>query len=304
MRRLVACKALAWTAAAVITASGAAAITRIHGAPEMLDALAVSDSAILDLSAAIGMKLDALTVEGRAMTAREDLLAALDIERGIPILSVNVAQARAAIETLPWVKSAKIERRLPGSLHILLEERAPYALWQRGDRYTLVDQSGNTIVDVPDADPALPLIVGPDAPQHAAALFEALQTEIDLAGRVRGAVRVGARRWNVYLDAFDGGIAILLPEVDVTAAWARLATLEREHKILERDLDFIDMRLEDRLVVRIHSDSLPGDPALEGAAPTNRKKAPLSAPVMAPIPAPVDGPAAEPAASIDQKRNI
>ncbi len=303
MRRLVSRKTLAWTAAGVIAAGGAAAITHLHGSPAMPDALAhafaVPDSAILDLSAAIGMKLDALTVEGRAMTAREDLLAALDIERGIPILSVDVAQARAAIEALPWVKSAKIERRLPGSLHILLEERTPYALWQRGDRYTLVDQSGNAIVDVPDADPALPLIVGPDAPQHAAALFEALQSEVDLAGRVRGAVRVGARRWNVYLDAFDGGIAIRLPEVDVAAAWARLATLEREHKILERDLDFIDMRLEDRLVVRIHKDSLPANPALDAVAP---KKPP--APVTAPVTEPVNGPAAAPAALNAQKRNI
>jgi cell division protein FtsQ len=83
-------------------------------------------------------------------------------------------------------------------------------------------------------------------------------------------VRVGDRRWNVYLDTFEGGTAIRLPEDDIAGAWTRLAVLERDHKILERDLEFIDLRLEDRLVVRVNK-----DPAAEAAAAaaTSKKKA-------------------------------
>jgi cell division protein FtsQ len=265
MRRLMTRKTAVWGAAA-IAALGLAAVVKF--APVSPDS--DMDSVMLDISAALGMKLDALTVEGRTMTAREDLLAALDVERGSPILSINVANARTAIEALPWVKTAKVERRLPDAVHILLEERTPYALWQREGRYTLVDRDGKAIIDVPAADQTLPLIVGPDAPAHAAALFEALGTETTLAPRVRAAVRVGGRRWNVYLDSFEGGIAIRLPEENIAAAWTRLGALEREHKILERDLDFIDMRLEDRLVVRIHKDA-----AAQAASPTPKKKLPV-----------------------------
>ena len=257
MRRLMTARTLTWTALVVVASGLGAAVKFAPGAPAVAATLARIDDMTMDISAAVGLRLAALTVEGRAMTPRDDLLDALNIERGAPILDIDVAQARAAIEALPWVKTAKVERRLPDSVHILLQERSAYALWQQGHRYTLVDRDGKAIVDVPDAPPSLPLIVGPDAPKHAAALFEALDAEPELAGRVRAAVRVGARRWNVYLDAYEGGIAVRLPENDVAAAWARLAVLERDHRILERDLDFIDLRLEDRLVVRIHKQPEP-----------------------------------------------
>ncbi len=269
MRRLMTRKTLIWTTAILLVGAGGAAVKFAPQSIGLGENLAGLNGTMLDLSAALGMRLDALTVEGREMTSRDDLLAALDIERGSPILSIDVAHAKSAIEALPWVKTAKVERQLPDAVHILIEERTPYALWQRDGRYTLVDHDGKTIVDVPNADQSLPLIVGPDAPQHAAALFDTLSSEKALAERVRAAVRVGDRRWNIYLDSFQGGIAIRLPEGDFRAAWTRLAVLERDNKILERDLDFIDMRLEDRLVVRVHK-----DPSAEAATASTKKKTP------------------------------
>ena len=269
MRRLMTRKTLIWTTAILLVGGGAAAVKFAPQSSGIGETLLGMNGTMLDLSAALGMRLGALTVEGRTMTSRDDLLAALDVERGSPILAIDVAHAKTAIEALPWVKTAKVERRLPDSVHILIEERTPYALWQRDGRYTLVDHDGKAIVDVPNADQSLPLIVGPDAPQHAAALFDTLSTETTLAGRVRAAVRVGDRRWNIYLDSFQGGIAVRLPEGDFGAAWTRLAALEHDHKILERDLDFIDMRLEDRLVVRVHKDA-----SAEAATAATKKKAP------------------------------
>ena len=195
-----------------------------------------ADGLFVDTSAGAGFRLQALTVEGRTMTAPADILGALDAEVGTPIAAIDVVKARTEIEKLAWVRTAKVERRLPGTIHIVLEERTPYALWQHGDLYTLVDHEGHLIVDVPESDIDLPLIVGADAPANAAALFEALKAEPELARRVQSAVRVGARRWNLYLDAYEGGISVRLPEEKMAEAWTRLATLEREHKIFQRDL--------------------------------------------------------------------
>jgi len=267
MRRLINRSTLTWTLTSLAVIGVGAAIK--FAPPTMDEAV---HNATLDVSATLGMRLSAVTVEGREMTSREDLLGALDLERGAPILSFDVAHAREAIEALPWVRNAKVERQLPGSVHIMIEERTPYALWQQGNRYTLVDQDGTPIVEVPTADQSLPLIVGPDAPKHAAELFQAIQADKSLAGRVRAAVRVGGRRWNVYLDAFEGGIAIRLPEDNLAAAWTRLAALERDHKILERDLDFIDLRQEDRLIVRVHKDPA----AAETVKPATKKDVPVS----------------------------
>jgi cell division protein FtsQ len=253
--------AIAISAAALAAAIKFTPVTQVTAS-----VVAGADDAFIDVSAGLGFRLEALTVEGRAMTPSADLLGALDAERGTPIAAIDVAKARTKVEALPWVKSAKIERRLPGTIHIALEERVPYALWQRGERYTLVDHTGHLLVDVPESDIRLPLIVGADAPANAAVLFETLKKEPELARRVQAAVRVGARRWNIHLDAYEDGISVRLPEENMDEAWSRLATLERDHKILERDLEFIDLRLEDQLVVRLRKGEEEKTPAQAGSA--------------------------------------
>jgi len=256
MRRL----SLTWNLRTVLTCTSALALAGGAGAAAYFLPLKtlVAQTDMMDVSAMAGLRLENLTVEGRENTNKDDLLAALDIERGAPILAIDVAKARDAVEALPWVKNAKIERQLPNAVHVVIEERAPYALWQRGNRYSLVDRDGQAIADIPEADQSLPLIVGPDAPAHAPELFDILSTNHpELASRVRAAVRIGGRRWNLYLDAYENGIAVRLPEDDLRGALDRLAALERDHKILQRDLDFIDLRLQDRLIVRVHQEPAP-----------------------------------------------
>ncbi len=225
-------------------------------APHLAIAWSGARTIALDSTTEAGLNLQALTVEGRIETRREDLIVALDLERGTPILAIDVDKAREAIETLPWVKSAKVERRLPGGVHIELSEYKPFALWQRGDRYTLVARDGTAIVDVPGADQNLPLIVGPDAPEHAAEFFETLNTiNSGLSARVVAAVRIGGRRWNVHFDNYENGVAVRLPQDGLAGSWTRLSDLERDYRILERDLAFIDLRIPGQLIVRINENS-------------------------------------------------
>ena len=66
------------------------------------------------------------------------------------------------------------------------------------------------------------------------------------------AVRVGARRWNVE---FDNGIEVALPETGAAAAWHRLAALDRSDNLWARAVQTIDMRLPDRLVLRVTPDA-------------------------------------------------
>jgi cell division protein FtsQ len=84
----------------------------------------------------------------------------------------------------------------------------------------------------------------------------------DLAGRVTAAVRVDDRRWNLRID---NAIDVLLPEQDPAAAWARLSELERTSKLLKRDIQTVDMRLPDRLVLRVRA-----APAATTPAPTKK----------------------------------
>ncbi|OIR09975.1 cell division protein FtsQ [mine drainage metagenome] len=205
---------------------------------------------IVAWSGRAGFRVQQIYVEGRHRTPTDELVAALNVKRGDPIFGIDLAAARQRLEEISWVKTATLERRLPGEVHILLTERDPVAIWQNEGHYYLVDQQGLVVSDDVRDFSALPLIVGEGAPDHAAALLAMLATEPALAKRVKAAQWVSGRRWNVTFDSTDNGIDVRLPEDDPAAAWHDLDRYEKNQQILERKIALIDMRIPDRLVLR------------------------------------------------------
>jgi len=207
---------------------------------------------IAQAGADLHLTVESVQVEGRERADPQALLAALDVTRGAPILSVDLDAAKTRLEAVPWVRSASIERLLPDTLFVHLTERVPLALWQHHGKFDLVDQDGNVIPDADIADyPFLPQVVGDGAPEAAPDLERVLASEPALQAHVRACVRVGGRRWNIELD---NGIEVALPEKNPERAWHRLAALDRSDKLLERSVQAIDLRLSDRVVLRLPPD--------------------------------------------------
>jgi len=200
------------------------------------------------ISANLGLRVDEVLVVGRQETAGPELLAALGIGRGSPIIGFDVAAARERIEALPWVRDASVERLLPDTVLLSVEERKPLALWQNKGAFALIDYEGVVITreDLGRFSNML-TVVGEDAPQHAANLLEMLGAEPELMQLVVAAVRVGGRRWNIRMR---DGIDVRLPEQGAATAWARLADYERTNSVLTRDVNVVDLRVPDRLIVR------------------------------------------------------
>lgn len=219
----------------------------------MTKALAPIEARIARQAIARRLTVQSVEVEGRHRAARQAILDALGVRRGVPILSVDLDAAKTRLEAIPWVRSASVERQLPDGLYIHLVEREPLAVWQHHGQFDLIDQDGAVIANAHVEDfPSLPQLVGDGAPQAASDLLDMLASEPDLARHVIASVRVGDRRWNLVLD---NGIEVALPEQAPEAAWHRLAALDRSDRLLERDITEIDMRLADRLVLRLSPDA-------------------------------------------------
>ena len=227
--------------------------------------------AMLTASAAAGLSVQNVAVEGRRTTQADDVLRAVDVVRGEPILDFSPERARQRLESLPWVRSATVERRLPDTVTVRLVERTPLALWQHDGKMALVDTDGVAVTDEHlDRYADLLLVVGEAAPRHTAELLAVLGAEPDLRKRVTSAVWVGDRRWNLV---FDGTITVELPETGVAEAWSRLAQIERSHGLFSRDLTKVDLRLADRVAVTPTQSSAkppaaPAKPAKPGVKPT------------------------------------
>jgi len=65
---------------------------------------------------------------------------------------------------------------------------------------------------------------------------------------VRASIYVAERRWNLKLK---NGIDVRLPETNIEGALATLVRLDREKNLLGRDITAVDLRLADRLTVRL-----------------------------------------------------
>jgi cell division protein FtsQ len=70
----------------------------------------------------------------------------------------------------------------------------------------------------------------------------------EIRAAVRASILVAERRWNLRLTT---GIDVRLPEADVEQALDRLVALDREKKLLSRDIVAVDLRLPDRVTVRL-----------------------------------------------------
>lgn len=207
----------------------------------------------LALTRDAGLGVDEVLVEGRRRTDPARLLAALDIDRGIPILSVDPAAARARVEALGWVRRATVARRLPDLVYVRIEEFEPLALWQFAGRLSLIAHDGQVIAGAsPDAFAHLPLVVGDGAPEAAVTFLNLVSAYPAVASATAAAVRVSGRRWNLQLE---GGIEARLPEDDVSTALADLAELVSNQGLLERDVMTVDLRQRDRLIVRMRPDA-------------------------------------------------
>jgi cell division protein FtsQ len=258
-------RALPWiiTAALGIGVYGGVILNRFPAGQAIL---AGAGDRALAVTAALGLVVRDIEVEGRGTTDTATIMAALAADRGTPILAVSPSRAKEKLESLPWVRSAAIERRLPDTLVVRLVERHPLAVWQHAGKHELIDREG-AVIPVKDLTrfAGLPTVVGDDAASSAAALMAMLAREPELAPRVTAAVRVDDRRWNLTID---NAIDVWLPEADAAEAWARLAAQERANNLLQHDIRTIDMRLPDRLVLR------PATPPPAEVAPPKKTRPP------------------------------
>lgn len=205
------------------------------------------------VGAGFGLSVREILVQGRTESDRAAVLYAIGTSRGEPILAFDPQAAKERLEALPWVRKAIVERRLPDTIFVRLDERRPLAVWQKGGQLALVDRDGEIIQRTGlERFRELPLIIGDGAPMHAPALLATLASEPELRSRITSMTRVGDRRWNL---TFDNGVELHLPEQDIGRAWAKFAATEHSQGLLNRDITVVDLRLPDRLVVRLSPDA-------------------------------------------------
>jgi cell division protein FtsQ len=196
----------------------------------------------------VGFRITSIALAGQRRLTRDDVLTAAGITGHSSLLFLDAGEARARLKANPWIAEATVLKLYPGRLHIAVTERDAFALWQRNGKVEVIAEDGTVLEPYAGQYGAkLPLVVGVGAETGAKDFLATLDKYPSIRDQLRAAVLVAERRWNVMLR---NGIDVQLPATGLEQALDTIVKLDRDNKILSRDIATIDLRLADRVTVR------------------------------------------------------
>ncbi|GAA4615536.1 hypothetical protein GCM10023195_68530 [Actinoallomurus liliacearum] len=87
-----------------------------------------------------------IDVTGERLVSREEVLAAARVHLGEPLARLDTGVVRDRVEAVQAVETARVERRWPTTVHIVVRERTPIVVAQHDNRYLQIDRYGVTVV--------------------------------------------------------------------------------------------------------------------------------------------------------------
>ncbi|MCJ2018518.1 cell division protein FtsQ/DivIB [Methylobacterium sp. E-065] len=203
----------------------------------------------LDIAARVlGFGVERVTISGISRMYDREVLAAAGIDWRSSVPFLDVGAVREKLLRVPLIAQASVRKIYPNEIAITQVEREPAALWQKNGELSVIAADG-TVIDAmrDDRYASLPLVVGEEANTKLPEYLALVAAAGPLADRIKAGTYVSGRRWTLKLD----GVDVRLPEVDPAAALARLVRFEREAGLLEKDIIAVDLRMSDRVVVRL-----------------------------------------------------
>jgi cell division protein FtsQ len=146
-----------------------------------------------------------------------------------------------------------VRKFYPNRVVIDIAERGPVALWQRDGEVSIVAEDGAALDELKDARlNNLPFVVGKGANKRLKEYLEILDAAEELRPKIEAGVFVSERRWNLRMKS---GLDVKLPENDPAGAMRTLLKLERENRILSKDILYLDLREPSRVFARLSADA-------------------------------------------------
>lgn len=91
------------------------------------------------------LRLKDFEVRGNGRVTTEELVGATGVEVGDHLLAVSTGEVSERLMQLPWIAGARVERILPSSLKLTVEEREPSMVVEAGQVSYLADSKGRIL---------------------------------------------------------------------------------------------------------------------------------------------------------------
>ncbi|MBI3400506.1 MAG: FtsQ-type POTRA domain-containing protein [Acidobacteria bacterium] len=207
------------------------------------------------------LRIDRIVVRGNTRLSKGEVLNMLGGLQGESLLWTNLDTWRTRLQASPWVREAALRRSLPSTVEVLISERMPMGIARINGEMYLVDEHG-VIIDQygPQyADLDLPIVDGLTMSDGGSLTDEA---RAEFAARLIAALRpkpqIARRLSQIDVADLHNALVILTGDPAVVQlgddqflprlqSYLDLATTLRERV---PDIDYVDMRFDDRVYVR------------------------------------------------------
>ena len=201
----------------------------------------------------LGFRITSIALAGGRQLTREEILTTAGVTGRSSLLFLDATAARARLKANPWIAEATVLKLYPGRLHIKITEREAFALWQKDGKVAVISADGIVVESfVSQRFARLPMVVGIRADTKAKDFLAVVDGFPAIRDQLHASILVAERRWNLKLK---NGITVRLPEDGVETALRALIDLDRDKNLLSRDIDVVDLRLPDRVTVRLSDDA-------------------------------------------------
>ena len=174
------------------------------------------------------------------------------LEKALPRVSGNffaadLAEVRASLERLPWVRHVAVRRMWPSRLEITIEEHVALARWGTGDEMSaLVNTFGERFVG--KTQEALPTFIGPAGTQGEVARryarFNAIVAPLD--AKIERIALSARHAWQLRLS---NGLHLALGR-DADLAESRLRRFVEVYPTVKNKNEYVDLRYPNGFAVR------------------------------------------------------
>ena len=185
------------------------------------------------------LKLKYINIKGLNYLKKEKIIRKLELKKTNSIFFINLDKIKKQIKTFPLVETVHIERILPNTLNIKINEKVPIGIIQENNTYKLItkDKSILSTNNLQDFN-HLPIFMGKGVEKNANEILKLL-TKVNFNEEIWSINLINQRRWNLNLKK---GVKILLPEENEEKALKIIIKIQKEYNVLDGNFIEVDLR--------------------------------------------------------------
>jgi cell division protein FtsQ len=103
---------------------------------------------------------DQIEIHGNRYVPPEAIAEKFSADMGRSVVRVPLTERREALESLPWVEEAHVQRVMPNRIRVEIAERSPVAFLRTGSELSLVDAHGMILERPADGEFKFPVVGG------------------------------------------------------------------------------------------------------------------------------------------------